>query len=574
MADDVVKKRRKKGEGRLSEEIKKLRNAGKAYITSTNMSVSAKHPPSEQVVCKCKYDCKNIPYDQKMLLFNDFYKAEHSKQQNYLLGLMQVKHVARRRHGHYEDAAQSRRQTTVLYTVPNGEGDIVQVCKNTFCNIFAVSGKRCQLLVKHKQNANPVYTEKRGNKQVDRKFSNDDRALVFNHIQSFPRDVSHYGRKDSGKEYLSPDLNISRLYQAFKQKYPDSPVTYRYYYLIFNKNFKNKLSFKQPRTDTCPTCDLLSCQIATSVGAAKVEFRNKLKLHHLKAEKARREMKQDFTESQSPNSRSVTFALDLEKVLSLPTLTHTNMYYLRQLSNFNLCTHFHDNTSMMNLWHEGITGRGGNEIASCILRALKEKESKHILTAWSDNCCGQNKNKMLVFLWVYLTCIGMYQEINHKFLVGGHSFLNCDRDFAAIEKRKRVTKCIVPEDLKSMIENVKLSNPFIVNILSEADFFDFKKAADSFINTAKVNISKMSWIRTTSNKPGKIMVKKTFSDLEQWTEINVFKKGVTRKQVLEAPLPLLLCKSRITEDKKTDLKTMLDFLVKPEHKMFFEELIQ
>lgn len=51
---------------------------------------------------------------------------------------------------------------------------------------------------------------------------------------------------------------------------------------------------------------------------------------------------------------------------------------------------------------------------------------------------------------------------NHKFLVGGHSFLNCDRDFAVIEKRKRLTKCNVPEDLKSMIESVKLTNPFKV----------------------------------------------------------------------------------------------------------------
>lgn len=83
---------------------------------------------------------------------------------------------------------------------------------------------------------------------------------------------------------------------------------------------------------------------------------------------------------------------------------------------------------------------GGNEVASCVFRALKEIESSDKLTAWSDNCCGQNKNKMLVFLWIYLACIGMCTEINHKLLVGGHSFLNCDRDFAVIEKRKRLTK--------------------------------------------------------------------------------------------------------------------------------------
>lgn len=225
MADDRVKKRRKKGEGRLSEENKKLRNSGKAYVTANKASVRARIPPSQQTICKCKYECKNIPYDQKLLLFHDFYKADHSKQQNYLLGLIQVKHVARRRHGNYADPAESRRKTTVMYTVPNGQGVIVQVCQQTFHNIFDVSGKRCQRLVTLKQTPNPVYIEKRGNKIIDRKFTHDDKALVCEHIQSFPRDVGHYGRKDSGKEYLSSDLNISRLYQAFKNQYPGSPVT-------------------------------------------------------------------------------------------------------------------------------------------------------------------------------------------------------------------------------------------------------------------------------------------------------------------------------------------------------------
>lgn len=82
-----------------------------------------------------------------------------------------------------------------------------------------------------------------------------------------------------------------------------------------------------------------------------------------------------------------------------------------------------------------------------------------------------------------------------------------------------------------MIESVKLTNPFKVNMLSEVDFFDFKKAADTFINTTKLKISEISWIRVNSNESGKILVKKTFCELEQWTEISVFKKGVTKKNM-------------------------------------------
>ena len=50
---------------------------------------------------------------------------------------------------------------------------------------------------------------------------------------------------------------------------------------------------------------------------------------------------------------------------------------------------------------------------------------------------------MLLFPWIYLTITDKFDEINHKYLVFGHSFLSCDRDFAQIEKRKRVEKCEV-----------------------------------------------------------------------------------------------------------------------------------
>lgn len=78
----------------------------------------------------------------------------------------------------------------------------------------------------------------------------------------------------------------------------------------------------------------------------------------------------------------------------------------------------------------------------CVLKTLLSGfTKKQKLVVWSDNCVGQNKNKMLLFLWIYLVTKGYFQEINQKFLVSGHSFLSCDRDFAHIEKRKRVEKC-------------------------------------------------------------------------------------------------------------------------------------
>ena len=82
--------------------------------------------------------------------------------------------------------------------------------------------------------------------------------------------------------------------------------------------------------------------------------------------------------------------------------------------------------------------------------ALKQK-----LVVWSDNCIGQNKNRIILFLFIYLVANGFFEEIEHKFLLSGHSYLPCDRDFAQIEKRKKVTKNFVPADLENMIRQAR-----------------------------------------------------------------------------------------------------------------------
>lgn len=50
------------------------------------------------------------------------------------------------------------------------------------------------------------------------------------------------------------------------------------------------------------------------------------------------------------------------------------MYYSRQLSVYNFGIHIGDNNGVFTfMWHEGQTGRGGNEIASAVLKAIRCK---------------------------------------------------------------------------------------------------------------------------------------------------------------------------------------------------------
>lgn len=164
---------------------------------------------------------------------------------------------------------------------------------------------------------------------------------------------------------------------------------------------------------------------------------SKRDIHHRKAEKALKHLSSSMLESQYTASSVTTIAIDMQQVLFTPTLTHSNMFYSRQLSHYNLCIHVGDTAkSFMCMWHEGVAGRGGNAVASCLFKVLTSgfSQKKH-LEIWCDNCAGQNKNRMVLMVLIFLVGKGYYDTIDFKFLVSGHSYMPCDRDFSEIEKR-------------------------------------------------------------------------------------------------------------------------------------------
>lgn len=446
------------------------------------------------------------------------------------MGLIQILNIARRRHGQYDTAEQSRRQITVSYTVPNGKGKHVQVCRQTFSNIFNLSHKRVQVLCEKKKMGETTCTEKRGKKTKTKKYTPDLRQHVRDHINRFPREENHYSRSKSCKEFLSPDLNKNRMFLAYKKHHPNSPVSYKFYCAVFKKDFPH-LRFGRPKSDTCSKCDLYYNKMKgiPSSNPEKKSVALQLDLHHRKAEKARLAMNSDFANSQTIDSQDNVVSVDLEQVLFIPTLTHSDMFYSRQLSCFNFGIHVADtDDAFMCLWDESLTGRGGNEIASCLQKVFSHPDfiKRQNLVLWCDNCIGQNKNKIILMLLIFLVATGVYERVEQKFLVSGHSYLPCDRDFAQIEKRKRVVKNFTTNHIANMIAEARHKKPFKVVKMQINDFKDFQNMAEVYLSTTKLKISQLSWIRVERRQENlKIKTKKSFSDLEEWTTCNVLKKG-------------------------------------------------
>ncbi|KAL4153058.1 hypothetical protein QTP88_000891 [Uroleucon formosanum] len=211
--------------------------------------------------------------------------------------------------------ATSRRFCSFKYYI-----DDSQVCKNTFLNTFNITRRRVMTLQDKIKSGILIPRDGRG-KHSNRLHAIDAsvKDLIRQHINSLPRQPSHYSRLTTDNlQCLCSDLNLSA---------------------------------------------------DTEEERKNIEIDSML--HHSRAEQSYDALKKD-TEFARLNSSTVVLCVDLQQVLFYPTLTHSNMFYQRQLSNYNFAIHNMGNNAVsMHLWYECIAKRGSLEIASCILNFIE-----------------------------------------------------------------------------------------------------------------------------------------------------------------------------------------------------------
>lgn len=404
-----------------------------------------------------------------------------------------------------------------------------------------------------------------------RMLSFEDRNKIMVHINNFPIMENHYSRKDSGKKCLSMDLSVKKMYRMFVEENPESHVNYCFYRKVFNRDFN--LRFGSPRSDTCKTCDE---NYAKLVLARDQEARqiivNESQLHHMKADVAYKELAEN---GRDPNY--VTLCMDLQQVLFSPTLTHSHVYYQRQYSTYNFNIHnMSTNKANMYLWHETVAKRGSKEIGSCILKYVQSmfpilrSGEKRQLILWSDRCVGQNNNKTILSLMKYFINCGYFTEVHQKFLVSGHSFLPCDRDFALIERQRKFKKAIVPSDWKYVIAASKVNEPFNITEMEQDDFKNMDKIVSNYmVHDSAFQITKYVWYKFTSDDPSSVHARESYNTVRPWKVFELFKSSVPTEinlpRLYSGPIP-------ITKEKKKDLVHMTSFMSNQSHKDFYLNL--
>lgn len=351
------------------------------------------------------------------------------------------------------------------------------------------------------------------------------------------------------------------------------PVTESYYRHLFNTQFN--LSFRKPLTDTCITCDRLQNSIENGSPDEKRKALQEKELHLRKADLARQQII-DAQKVIKDDTSQIAICFDLQKMLPSPVLTCSRVYYSRQLWTYNFCIHnLGTGNANMFMWHEGQASRGCEEMLSCHLKLVKTLPTRvKRIIMFSDNAGGQNKSRFTVKFWPHVVNTTHIEQVDHKYLLSGHSYNDCDRNFGVIERARRNTGTgiFIPEHWMNIV--AKSSNRFLVINMEDHDFKSLDPLEEKYVKTVK-GIRSMQWLRFKKSDPDTLFYKTTFNADIPFHTYNMKPKenNETPRSRPTAPLqlPPKIETPGIKANKYKDLQGLLQF-IPPMHHAFYKGL--
>lgn len=241
-------------------------------------------------------------------------------------------------------------------------------------------------------------------------------------------------------------------------------------------------------------------------------------------------------------------------------------------------------------WTESDAKRGANEIGSCIWKYLKalsdevEGEEEVEVIFYSDNCCGQNKNKYITTLYMFAVHTLNIKSITHNFLIRGHTQNEADSVHSLIEKKvKKNLKSgpIYTPDQIALIKNAKKSQPALnVHELSFESFYDLKLLQEEWgYNFSKnteggnVNWNEIKSLKITKEST-KFFYKTSYLD-DSYKEVNVRDKRKKLQPITAVRLSAAYTeKQKLSANKTKDLKELISKALIPSfYTSFYDSIL-
>lgn len=569
---------------------KRLRNAGQSYVSAkTNKTIGGRSmkPPCNE---KCRLQCsQKICEEERKLFFNKFWSLNSLDIQREFIRNCMVEVKPRYRYSNTENP----RKSNYAFYLKHGDKN-ERICKTFFTTTLDISDRMIRTVKEKCDKQNFLGEDKRGkhgnHKRLDATLVNDIQSF----IASIPRVESHYIRATSTCEYISPGRTLTEIYQdfvEFQQQNGRLPGKFCNFYDIFKDT---GIKIHQPKKDLC---DLCRDYKLTSNENLKDEYEK----HIEEKELSRKEKKED---RYAIDENNICAVYDLEAILPAPNGRSSSLYYKTKMNCYNFTiaelakknhSEEESNKAYTNVysyfWDETQGQKGSVEIATCVLKFLElineRATSKCVnVTFYSDNCCGQNKNKYITTLYMY--ALKKFENINsitHKYFIKGHTQNENDNAHSLIEKEiqkyLKADMIYTPLQYIPLIKSAKKTGKkFVVTTLTFEDFIDIKGLQSQWgTNFSKdINRNILTWneikiLKFRKEEWFKFYFKTSYKD-EDYREVDVRTRKV---------LPMLnnieLRKAynegfQLSDNKKKDLKTLImQKVIPPYHSTYYSHLI-
>lgn len=275
------------------------------------------------------------------------------------------------------------------------------------------------------------------------------------------------------------------------------------------------------------------------------------------------EARQHQIDNKVHEERTHTLIADYAQNLMLPHFGSTQpgeTYYYTPLTLylFGVVDTSDNDKCYTHIFREGDGRKGGNSVASLLLKTLKKlsimKEDEngspitgHELNVVFDNCPGQNKNNWVLWLVPYLVELKYFKRVNFIFLIVGHTKNACDRRFNNVKKQYHKSNVYTFDmcvELCNQSEHVDIWKVEDGDFLNYKDFFLplYKKLASVKVKITENQI--FSCCMEDLTDPNKVFITVRASDLpeDMPTRKNVIKLSpnsnpAVRYNILKTTMP-------------------------------------
>jgi len=332
------------------------------------------------------------------------------------------------------------------------------------------------------------------------------------------------------------------------------PIAFCTFEQYFNVHLE--FAFSLPRSDVCNMCFWKE-----QGSSMTVEENVRLKLHKSKVDGYNLVKSTVLGADFVPEVLILEF--DYAQNLPLPKLPVNDQFYKRLLWMFifNLHMHQHENLYMFHFM-EGNCKKGANRVCLFVHDVIKFECNPEVrkINLFSDACLGQNRNwTMSKFLLSIAMLLNV--EIQHTYPVRGHSYNQCDRNFALYSRKlKHLESIETPEEFADIVRNCR-KVPFLVQ---EGIVYDYDALLNNFYkHPTNLAISKAAVLVYRPN--GSIEVHQNYAMINPRT-FNVIKGKMIPANVFDG-CPCEATKP-VADLKRKDFLSLLPY-VKPCNHMFY-----